>query len=97
MSKPIPANDTRGPSTRGAGRDVWKAIGTIRRGVEAGTPAGMKSARAAAAYAWPRLGVAVPVPTTDAKDVWELVLRVLEATAEGLDRETRELRAALAR
>lgn len=92
------ANDNaRGPSTRGTSKGVWTAIGTIRRGLGKGTPAGMKSARAAAAYAWPYLSVPVPIPESDAAGTWANVVRFLEATARRIDAEALELREMLAR
>jgi hypothetical protein len=68
--------------THGAGRDVWKSIRTTAGAVAKGDYA---QARNAARYAFPRLGITVPVPASDDAAVWGHVLIVMTATAEGLD------------
>jgi hypothetical protein len=77
------ANDTRS-NTRGAGRDVRKALEPMRSALDAGD---MCRVRNAAKYAWRRLAMAVAMPTSDASDIWANTHRVLAAVADELDEQ----------
>ncbi len=88
------ANDTTlALSTRGAGRDVMKAINTVRKAVAADN---FKQARNAARYAWPRLSIVTPIPSSDDVITWGFVARVLDARVALLESEAVAMRTAFA-